>query len=111
MQHMEQTLAFQACSENMSYVFTREGVNKTPCPTIPCKSLNLTSSPICPYKAVTLWVANQQHMRDEAFRVGLVKGAITKCTILCSDMTNLVDKGMVHEVRAANAEVEHVDLL
>lgn len=52
-------------------------------------------------------MANQQHRREEAFRLGLVKGAITKC----SDMTNLVDKGMVHEVRAADAEVEHVDLL
>lgn len=110
MQHMEQTPAFQACSENMSYVFNW-GVNNTPCPTIQCKSLNLTSSAICPYKAVTLWVANQQHTRDKAFRVGFVKGAITKCNVLCSDMTNLVDKGMVHEVRAADAEVEHVDLL
>lgn len=110
MQYMEQTLAFQECSENMSYEFTY-GVNNIPCPTIQCKSLNLTSSAICPYKAVTLWVANQQHTRDEAFRVGLVKGTITKCNIPCSEMTNLVNKGMVHEIRAADAEVEHVYLL
>lgn len=39
-------------------------------------------------------------------------GAIIKCKVLlCSDKTNLVDKGMVHEVRATDAEVEHVNLL
>lgn len=61
-----------------------------------------------PCEAGTLCVTGHQRTRDKALRAEAVT---RRHRPSCGDTTNLVDEGVVHEVGAADAEVQHVHLL
>lgn len=62
----------------------------------------------CPREAGTLCVTGHQRTRDKELRAEAVT---RRHRPSCGDTTNLVDEGVVHEVGAADAEVQHVHLL